>query len=505
MNSATSLRRLRRADSAFGHRVAAAVSWEVLGRFLDRTFTIGRTVILARLLTPVDFGLMALALVVVGLAQSLSTTGFRQALIQRRDDIDEYLDTAWVAGIVRGVVLAALVALMAPLAGGIFGEPRLVPIIRVVAALFLIDALSNIGTVYFRRNLDFRRRFLLQLGETMATFAVGVGVALVTHSVWALVFGVLAGHTARVVLSYWVHSYKPHLRFEWSKAVEMWKFGRWVLTTGVVSEVAREADKLIIGKLLGPASLGIYEVGNRLSRIGSRDVGNVTGEVGFPTFSRLQERASELKGAYLRSVSLISGIVFPIATGFSLLAAPITLVVLGQQWVEVVTVLPPLAIASAVSTSSRPAGVLFMGVGRPAIGAQVALVRGIVIVALLLMVTPRFGIPGAGWAVLGTALMIAPLMAWHVRRLAGAPLVRQLVAIAPGLVLSVPIGLACALALRVLEGHAWAQILVAGAAGGAGYVLVAAALWRFFRTGPFGALKGVVSRGSGATAQLADS
>ena len=215
--------------STLSQRVVRGGFWMFALRLTDRLLTLTRTIVLARILAPSDFGLMGIALLAMSTLRAFSQTGFQAALIQKKEDIKDYLDTAWTVSVLRGFGLFAILYLTAPYIALFFETPAATPIIRVIALSVLLAGLTNVGVVYFQKELEFNKRFVHQLSGAVADLAVAITAALLLRNVWALVLGVLAGSLARLVTSYAIQPYRPRLRLEGVKARELFNFGRWVV------------------------------------------------------------------------------------------------------------------------------------------------------------------------------------------------------------------------------------------------------------------------------------
>ncbi|MCX6984830.1 MAG: oligosaccharide flippase family protein, partial [Lentisphaerae bacterium] len=197
-------------------------------RIVQQIFGLARLVILARLLAPHDFGLMGIALLTMSTIETFSQTGFQQALIHKKENIESYLDAAWTVLIMRGLVLFGILYFAAPFAASFFDVPEAKPIIQVIGLSVLFQALTNIGVIYFQKELEFNKEFIYQFAGTLADFTVAILAVLILRNVWALVFGLLAGNGVRCIMSYVIHPYRPRLSPDLAKAHQLFGFGKWI-------------------------------------------------------------------------------------------------------------------------------------------------------------------------------------------------------------------------------------------------------------------------------------
>ena len=208
-------------------RVAVGATWLVAGSWSIRLIGLFSTVMLGRLLTPEDYGIVVLAGLVVAILDTLTDFRFGQALVHYQDaSVDEY-NTAWTFNVIRGVVVAILLVGGASIFAAIFKEPRLVAVFQVLGLIAILDGLQNIGTIYFTKDIRFDRDFALRIGQKLSTFFVSITLAYLWQSYWALVAGMVAGTLARLILSYVMHPFRP--RFHISAWRRLYAFSAWLM------------------------------------------------------------------------------------------------------------------------------------------------------------------------------------------------------------------------------------------------------------------------------------
>jgi O-antigen/teichoic acid export membrane protein len=272
--------------------------WVFSLRIVQLLFNLGRLIILARILAPHDFGLMGIALLTMATLETFSQTGFQAALIQKKEDIRSHLDAAWTVLILRGFILFTILYLVAPYAAVFFNAPEAKPIIQVIAFSILLQAFTNIGVIYFQKELEFNKEFKYQFAGTLTDFIVAVSAVLILRNVWALVFGLLAGNAARCFVSYLIHPYRPHLSFDLGKAKELFGFGKWILGSSILFFLIMQGDDIFVGKFLGATMLGFYQLAYRISNMPATEITHVISQVTFPAYSKLQDNIPKLREAY---------------------------------------------------------------------------------------------------------------------------------------------------------------------------------------------------------------
>ena len=471
-------------------RVRRAAFWMTVLRLAVQALSMGRILVLARLLAPEDFGVVAIALVSLNLVEALSTSGFREALVQRKEEIREYLDTAWTVQIIKSAILGGCFFLAAPGIATLFDAPQVLYVVQVTSIVVFLNGLRNIGTVYLRRELQGSREFVYRIGQPLADTAVAVPLAFVFHNVWALVFGALAGGLMQLVLSYGLHPYRPRLRLDLPKARELFLFGRWILVNSTIGLLSSQGDRLVVGKLLGPAALGLYLMGGRLSGLLATEVTEVIARVSFPAFSKLQDSPLALRRGLLQVVGLGVSITLPFAVAVALLAPGLVQVVLGEQWIPAVPVIGILGFAAMVRMLVVVGGVPFQSIGRPAVVTAANTISLVAIIALLWPLIHEFGLLGAAVAVLLGNCLALPYLALKWFQDLGLRVESLVKATAPGLVLGGLVLLALLGGGVVFPEQGLASLVSSVALGGCTYLIGCAVLWQVTRTGPIQLLHG---------------
>jgi len=386
-------------DEPLSRRVVRSGFWVFSLRIVQQLFNLVRLVILARILAPHDFGLMGIALLTMATLETFSQTGFQAALIQKKENIKSYLDAAWTVLILRGFILFLILYLIAPYAATFFNASEAKPIIQVIGFSVLLQAFSNIGVIYFQKELEFNKEFKFQFAGTLTDFIVAVSAVLILQNVWALVFGLLAGNATRFIVSYLIHPYRPHLSSDLEKAKELFGFGKWVLSSSILIFLITQGDNIFVGKLLGVAAIGFYQMAYRISNMPATEITHVISQVTFPAYSKLQGDIPKLREAYLRVLQLTAFLSFPITGLIFVLAPDFTRNFLGEKWMPMVPAMQVLVFAGLVRSISATTGPIFLAVGKPKIETRWQIVRLLVIATLIYPFTINWGILGASFVV----------------------------------------------------------------------------------------------------------
>ena len=383
-------------------RVVRGGFWVLAIRITGQLFRLARTIVLARLLAPADFGLFGIALLAMSALETFSQTGFGAALIQKKGDTKSYLDTAWTVQVIRGIILALIAFTIAPYVAVFFNAPAAKPILQVIAFSMLLGGFSNIGVIYFQKELEFHKSFVLGLSGTLADLSVAIPAAFLLRSVWALVFGLLAGNIVRLMLSYFIHPYRPRLAFNKQQFKELFGFGKWVFVSTIIGFLVLEGDDVFVGRFLGVTALGFYQLAYRIGNLPSTEYAKTIAQVAFPTYTKLQDNPGQLRRAYLETLQLTTFISVPFALGIFIMAPDFTKIFLGEKWIPMIPALQILALAGLVRSIANTTGYVVLAVGKPKILTKWFFVRLIVLIVLLYPLTVRWGIAGASLAVLAS-------------------------------------------------------------------------------------------------------
>jgi len=380
-------------------------------RVIRKILSLIRLVIIGRILAPSDFGLMGIALLAMSAIETFSQTGYRDALIQKKENIDGYLNAAWTVLIIRGLFIFMITFIFAPYVSLFFHTPTVKPVLQVLGFVFFLRAFHNIGVVFFRKELEFNKVFIYRFLGITANFIVAVSTALILRNVWALVFGLLAENMVSLFVSYFIHPYRPRLSKDFKKVQELFGFGKWIFGSSILAFIGNHIDDIFVGRILSATALGFYQMAYRISNMLETEISNVISDVAFPAYAKIQTKQSKLKSAYFRIMKLTLAISLPITTGMVFLASEFTQIFLSQKWLSMVMPMQLLAFAGLVKTIVSTGSPLFKGSGYPNYDFYMQLIRGLVIIGAIYPLIVFMGIEGAAVAVILS--ISAMLIIWY--------------------------------------------------------------------------------------------
>ncbi len=342
----------------------SGVKWSSISDFGRRALSLLTTIILARLLAPADFGLVAMAAVVLGFIELFKDLGTATAVIQRKDTTQALLASVFWLNAAFGLAAAMVLYLLAPLLGVFYREPQVVPLLQVLSLSFLLSGLSVLQQSLLERSLEFEKLARVEIGTALFAALVGITAALYGHGAWSLVYQMLAGNLLATLLLWSASRWRPSWQFDWEQIRSVMGFSLNLTGFSIFNYFARNADKFLIGRFLGSQDLGYYDLAYRLMQYPLQGISAVIGRVMFPLYSRMQDDDRQFGRIYLKVASAIALISFPIMLGLTALAGPFVLTLFGPAWTPVIPLLLILAPLGALQSIGTTAGTIYEAKGR---------------------------------------------------------------------------------------------------------------------------------------------
>lgn len=381
-----------------GARARTAVGWRALSQFSSQGISIVTGIILARLLMPSDFGIIGMAGIITGLAGVFQDLGFGQALVQRAELRPEHTRSAFWLTLLMGGLLYGALYLIAPWAAEYFHDERVAPVLRLTALSFLISPFGTVPRSLLQRELDFRKPFWAGLAGTITSGAVGITLALLGHSYWSLVWSMLASSVVGTVALCLVTRYTPPLVPTLRGARDLFSFGASLTLTNIANYIATRVDYIVIGRRLDASALGLYTRAYGLIDYFSGLASSLVNPILFPAFSAMQMDRDRVESAYLRSLTVLSLVGFPLLALLVVSAPELIPLVYGDQWRSAVLPTQVLGLMGACFVIGYPGDPLLKGLGH--VHALLALIaERAVVVTLGAWLGGSFGIIGVAWGV----------------------------------------------------------------------------------------------------------
>ena len=359
-------------------QVVSSLKWTAAARLTGQVLSWLITILVIRLLSPDDYGVMAAAMVVIGLAFVLDEMGMVSGMVQAKEIDDSLVANVFGFVLLSNLLFVAILQLTAPLVAAYFEQSEVEPVVRVLSLTILIGAFGSVPEALLRRALRFKEISVLTLVGTVTANLVTLALAYAGYGVWALVVGALV-RSCLLSIGYWIvlrFSCWPHFRF--SRLGGIIRFGLNVSAQRVVAYLSSQADQLIIGRLLGAQMLGYYSVGTHLATLPMSRLMGLINSVAFPAYSKVQDDVARARDYFLLSSSLLVLVSLPVFWGLASVAEPFVEVVLGEQWLPSAFVISLAGLVAPARLVTMLLSPMLDGLGRPDIG-----LRNVVTLALV--------------------------------------------------------------------------------------------------------------------------
>jgi O-antigen/teichoic acid export membrane protein len=269
----------------------------------------------------------------------------------------------------------------------------------------LARSFTNIGVVYFRKELEFGRQFVWQFGGRVADFAVAVAAAVALRNVWALVLAFVAGDLVKLLLSYALHPHRPRLAIDRARTRELFGFGKWLVGLGILILLLTQVDNAVVGRLVGATALGFYQLARRMANVPATEIAHVIANVTFPAYSKIQDQVRKLREAYFMVLETTALAALPLAGGLLVLAPEVTLAFFGEKWLPSVDAIRILALWGVLVALASTTDAVFLAVGSPRTVSKYQAMQLLTLAALIYPLTLRWGIRGTSLAVTLAAIV----------------------------------------------------------------------------------------------------
>lgn len=451
--------------------------WSAVSFGGSRLVVFVATLVLARVLVPEEFGLVAAAMVLVSYFEIGLDLGVGASLIYEQEEgISDRVHTAFTVNLLVCLALTAAGVAAAPAVAAFFQVPTEDALFRVVFAYLLIRGLGQIHDALLKRDLDFRRRTVTEITRAVIRAGVSIPLALAGLGAWALVWGLLAGEVGGTAANWWLVRFRPKLRLARPVVGSLLAYGLPVVGTKIVGWVGSTADDLVVGNLLGPRQLGFYTIAYRLPELLIANVLWLFSSVAFPVYSRARtEGGDAFRAAMLRALTLTTLFGFTVGTGLAIVARDAVLVLFSAQWAPATTPMVLLALATGLQSIGYASGDIFPAMGRPGLLLKLSAPMIVLLVIAFVVVGP------AGLTAVAAVHLVFQVIFGMARlvvasRLLGAGIGDHLRAMWPAVCASLGIVL-CALPVRLSTKPGIGSLLAtvaAGTMGGAAALLLGA-------------------------------
>ena len=403
---------IQRTDSTKQALVRGAL-WALAMRWSVKLIGIVSTAILARFLSPQDYGIIAMAFIVVGFTDALLTNGTAAALVRIENPDTDVINSAWTLRLIQGLTAALLLAVTAPWIAQFFKEPRVEQVLWIISAGMAFVAFSNIGITLAYRNLQ----HTLEYKDVVITKIISVLCTLASAVYFldyrALLTGIMFGFLTELFLSYYLHSYRP----KWctSKIPEIWHISKWLLITGMGSFILQRADQVTAGRISNTREFGLYTVGAEIGNLPTAELGPTITRPLYPILSSLQHDWAQAKAVTLKTLATANTITIPMGLGMAAVSSQATLVILGPKWTEAAIFVAGFALIGVVNYLTGPLNTLMNVAGHVKVQTKIVWLEFAVFALLAVLLVKPLGLVGLMLARLVAGLFHAGYMAVQTR------------------------------------------------------------------------------------------
>lgn len=388
-------------------------SWVGAFRLASRLVSFLRTIILARLLLPFDFGLFGIVSLVLAFLDILTEVGVTFVLVREKDWDQDFINTAWSISIIRGFFGALVIFGTARFLGFFFHTPQVTPLLFLSGFVPLIRGFINPAESKFQKDLLFEKEFQLKFSVFVFDSLISVILVVLSRSAQGLVCGLIAGAILELILSFVMVKPIPQLTLNPRYFRKIIAQGKWITALGVLNYFFTQGDNLVVGKFLNSQALGLYQMAYKIAILPITEIADVVARVTFPVYTKIVEDKARIKKAFWKTTLGISLLTVPVGLVLFFYSRTIVEILLGKTWLDAVPVLRILSIFGVIKAISSPTLTLFLSMGKQKFVTIITLVSLVFLAVTIFPLTFKLGILGTGFAVLLASVLQLPILFFY--------------------------------------------------------------------------------------------
>lgn len=386
------------------------VSWMGLLRIASRAVAFLRLAVLARILTPAQFGVFGVATLVLSFLEVLTETGINVFLIQKKDQSDVYISSAWIISIIRGSVIAVILVISAPFISKFFNSPESYSVLLLIALVPFIRGFINPSIINIQKEIEFNKEFYLRLILLVVDASVAIVVAFVTRSAESMAYGLIVSAIVEVVLSFVFFKPWPKPTADLGKIKHIGGRGWWVTITGIFVYLAENLDNIAVGRMLGTEFLGIYQSAYKISTLTISEIVEVVNRVTFPVYSKISSDKERLLSAFRKVFWTSSLVALVLGVLIFVFANALVRIVLGPSWMAAVPIVQILAFYGILRAFFGNFSAVFLSLEKQNYVAFMTFVRLIALILLIVPFISLWGMEGAAFAMIVSIIAEIPVV-----------------------------------------------------------------------------------------------
>ena len=396
------------------------IVWKFISFGSNKVLSFISTIILARLLIPEDFGLVAVGHIVIDSIQLIGSWGFAEAFINKRKNEKEYFTAFFYSSVLISTLIFLLVFFFAPLFSIFFENPASLLIIRVMAVTLIIKSFIQPSLALIKKRMDFKKASVYGFINHLLTFSLIVLLAFLGLGVWSLVVGRIFAAVFDFFVFFLFFPIKPMLAVPFKYFKDLFGYGKYMFTSTIFVFLLNEGDDAFVGKLLGVATLGVYTLAFHLANFAVYNLTFIVSQVVMPAYASIQDSKDRLKSAYFKVFRYIALLAFPSSLGIFILAPEIVPIVYSPKWNAMIYPLMILCIYGLSRSLIATTGEIFKAVGKPKLLQKVTFIQLVALVIFIYPLTKLFGLTGTCLALTLAALSVHWLNFYYVAKVIGA-------------------------------------------------------------------------------------
>lgn len=446
-------------------------------------------IIMARILTPSDYGLVGMVVIFISVSQSLIDSGFSQALIRKQDRSEIDNSTVFYFNIVVGVSLYFLLYFCSPLIAKFYKEPQLIPITRVIGLSIIFNSLVVVQRALLTIKIDFKTQAKASLIAASLSGCLGIFLAYHEYGVWAIVTQQVT-NLLIITLLLWIFSrWRPRLVFSWQSFKELFSFGSKLLASGLLDTLYRNIYLIIIGKIFKASDLGYYTRANQFSDFVSSNITGIFQRVSYPVLCTIQKNDNHLANVYRRMLRTSAYIIFPLLMLLSAISKPLVITILTYKWSYCSTLLIPLCFQAMWYPIHAINLNLLQVKGRSDLFLRLEILKKIVGIIILCLTIP-FGLLVMCWGGLVSSIAALIINTFYTGKLIKLGFWKQMQDLMPILLVSLFMGIIVYFSLNFIEVAPWGKVIIGISEG----ILIYISITNFFKFAEFNDLKAIFQK-----------
>lgn len=445
------------------NKTVKGIGWSAVEKFSGHGIQFLVTLVIARILTPKDFGLVGMMAVFIAIAQALVDSGFAEALIRKQDRTEADKCTVFYFNIAISTFLYSILFFIAPLVAEFYKEPQLVQLMRVLCLVVIINSFGAIQRVIFCVSINFKTQAKASLIASVASGIGGIILAYLGYGVWALVIQQILNSIFAVLLLWFFSNWRPQLLYSWKSFRELFAFGSNLLISSLINSLYNNIYQIVIGKIFSATSLGYFSQAKQFTALPSTHITGIFSRVTYPVLSSIQNNNEHLAKNYRKILRTTAFAVFPLMCGLAAIAQPLIRLLLGEKWMFAATLIVPLSFAMMWYPIHSINVNLLKVKGRSDLFLKLEIIKKIIGI-LVLVVSIPFGLQFMCWLRIVSSLIALFINTYYTGKLINVGYSKQMRDLLPTLTLSLLMYGLSSISMKIIAVE-WLQIILATITG----------------------------------------